>query len=55
MVYLTNQVPSDGRAADALDTSCFLYLFAGFPLKRVVATGIAHPGTNGEILFILGA
>jgi hypothetical protein len=26
-----------------------LYLFAGLPLKRAAATGIAYPGTNGEI------
>jgi hypothetical protein len=30
----------------------FLYLFAGLPLKHVVATGIVHPGTNGEICFM---
>jgi hypothetical protein len=32
-------------------TEFFLYLFAGLPLKHVAATGIAHPGTNGEICF----
>jgi hypothetical protein len=31
------------------------YLFAGLPLKRVAATGIAHPGTNGEICFCVFA
>jgi hypothetical protein len=38
-----------------LDRSFYIF-FAGFPLKRVAATGIAHPGTNGEIyLFIVRA
>ena len=32
-----------------------LYLFAGLPLERVAATGIAHPGTNGEICFCVFA
>jgi hypothetical protein len=30
-------------------------LFAGLPLKRVEATGIARPGTHGEIYFYVFA
>ena len=30
----------------------FLYLFAGLPLKRVVATGIAHPRDQRRNLFM---